>query len=406
MTCGLPEVLQTKYFSLPSAPQENSAAYFHAYLQRWERNPHLSDTAPAGRAGPGSRGRFRRQRQSEEPLPSPARSPPGKLSPPAAGGQAAAAGASMAPEQRCGGARGTPRTCGPVGAPPPPARAAAAPSRVRRGRCASPFADKPPFPQRTAAAGRFPRRLGTEPTCGGGAGGGRRGRGRRGGGAGTATAGRLPEGAVGGEVSSSVVGDGAAQPLHGQHQGHRGRRHLEVKQRGECPAAAPSPDPPCPPRPAPCQSYPCTHGYKTHAHIACAGRHGVFFFSLGQEKARSSLPQRARVPGTGSLYALPQRRPLALLPPPPPPPWPRPQRCSHTSADPLRRFPFSGGGDGTARPAPAGLACACCGACVCVCSGVCVCVCARERAQQSAIAFLSSSLPKEADSRDLGSCFH
>lgn len=67
-------------------------------------------------------------------------------------------------------------------------------------------------------------------SCGGGPGGRRgrsrgRGRDRRGGGAGAAAAGRLPEGAVGGEVGGSLGGDGAAQPLHGQHQGHRGHRH-------------------------------------------------------------------------------------------------------------------------------------------------------------------------------------
>lgn len=75
MTCGLPEVLQTKYFSFPFALQENSTAYFHIHLQRSKTNPHLTESspgAPARAAGlTGSHGK---------PLPSSGRSASGKLS--------------------------------------------------------------------------------------------------------------------------------------------------------------------------------------------------------------------------------------------------------------------------------------------------------------------------------------
>lgn len=189
------------------------------------RNKPSPDSHAALRARAAG-GRSPRPRRA--PLPASARSPSPKLSLPA--------GARLPPRAEPAAALGHPRApAAPAAAPrsplPPPPR----------------LPPEPPYlPPRTKPTSVPPPAAGTGavPTCGGGPRGRRRRRRWRGwrrrwgggAGAGAAAAGRLPEGAVGGEVGGSVGGDGAAQPLHGQHQGHRGRRHLEAKQRGERPA--------------------------------------------------------------------------------------------------------------------------------------------------------------------------
>lgn len=115
MTCGLPEVLQTKYFSFPFALQENAAAYFRIYSRRW--GTIAGPVRAAGRSAP-------------EPSPLAARS-------------------------------AAPRTCGPA-APRPPqprcprrprgARSAASPAYLRRG------ARGPPGPEPGSGSGPAGRR--------------------------------------------------------------------------------------------------------------------------------------------------------------------------------------------------------------------------------------------------------
>lgn len=248
------------------------------------------------------------------------------------------------------------------------------------------------------------------PTCGGGPGGRRgrsrgRGRGRRGGGAGAAAAGRLPEGAVGGEVGGSLGGDGAAQPLHGQHQGHRGHRHLEAKQRGERPPPSPAPRPRRVPPPAAPGGQTSAHMDIKNISVSISQTHvrGSPAPFLWQEKERSPLPQRARGARLRELGRAAPRPPPASLPPPPaplPPPSPAPAALTHRhgSAHCLaissrRRWH---GALGT-------------GGCESACLGACVCgACVRESAPSSpgSRSFLLSSLPNDTDSGDLGSCFH
>lgn len=82
MTCGLPEVLQTKYFSFPFALQENAAAYFRIYSRRSEMNPLLTSARPGAGAsgGAGSRGRLR-DNFAAPPLPVPSAAGPAHLRP-------------------------------------------------------------------------------------------------------------------------------------------------------------------------------------------------------------------------------------------------------------------------------------------------------------------------------------
>lgn len=108
MTCGLPEVLQTKYFSFPFALQENAAAYFRIYSRRSEINPLLTIARPWGRS----------ERRRGEPGPPQGARLPDNFAPPAApplpsatapGGPRAPA-APLARGRRPPSARLTPRT--------------------------------------------------------------------------------------------------------------------------------------------------------------------------------------------------------------------------------------------------------------------------------------------------------